>query len=86
MSELKEQTLEQRVRALIGDRKTLTMYAAANVMSEVLQRRVREQMLYNYRANKRIRVNSAGHVERDVLVAFIVKFATPKVVDADAAS
>ena len=84
MSELKEQTLAERVRALIANEKSVTMYRAANIMSEVLQRRVREQMLYNYRANKRIRVNSLGRVEADVLVAFIVKFATPKVVDVDA--
>lgn len=66
-------TNDQIVEAAMGDAETLTMYALAGVMSGILGVRVREQMLYNYRAKKMIRVNSEGRVERAVAIEFIVK-------------
>jgi len=71
-------SVEAQVRQLAGNAKSLTMYAAANIMSVVLKRRVREQMLYNYRAKRLIPVNHEGRVTVDDLVAFIQKRADKK--------
>jgi hypothetical protein len=76
MSEIKvdETTrLEKKIRDLCGPETSHTMYRAANIMSEVLGTRVREQMLYNYRAKKLIKVTSTGRVTSDDLVVFITK-------------
>jgi hypothetical protein len=76
MSEIKvdETTrLEKKIRDLCGTETSHTMYRAANIMSEVLGTRVREQMLYNYRAKKLIKVTSTGRVTSDDLVVFITK-------------
>lgn len=64
---------ETKIRSLCGTEKSHTMYRSANIMSEVLGVRVREQMLYNYRSKKLIRVNSDGRVTTDDLVLFILK-------------
>ena len=65
--------LSERIAALIGERDELTMYALANVWSELRGERVREQMLYNYRAKRLIRCNGAGRVDRDEAIAFLAK-------------
>jgi hypothetical protein len=66
-------TLEEVVTKLNGGDQPATMYRAANIMSEILGVRVREQMLYNYRTKKLIRTNTNGRVEIPTLVAFIQK-------------
>jgi hypothetical protein len=71
-SKTESEIVAEKVAALVGT-EPLTMYKAAGIMSTVLGRKVREQMLYNYRAKKLIRTNEAGRVEADVFVAFLVK-------------
>jgi len=73
MSEVKVVTSEEKkIRELCGKDASHTMYRAANIMSEVLGTRVREQMLYNYRAKHLIKCVE-GRVTTDDLVVFILK-------------
>jgi hypothetical protein len=62
----------KRIAALVGAT-PVTMYRLANVLSEVLGRRVREQQMYNYRTNRLIAVNGAGRVEPATAIAFVTK-------------
>jgi hypothetical protein len=68
-----ELTAEEIVEAALPQQASFTMYGAANAMSVIVGQRVREQMLYNYRAKRLIRVNGEGRVTREELVAFIAK-------------
>lgn len=52
---------------------TYSMYRVSQILSIVLDKYVREQMLYNYRSKKLIRVNSEGKITREDLVVFIQK-------------
>ena len=74
MSEQKvvAKSIEVQIAETIGDRKVLTMYALAEVLSTFVGKRVREQQMYNYRANKRFKnLTAEGRITKADAVSFI---------------
>lgn len=73
MSTMTLETAVTKAKKLVGDRKVLTMYQLAGVMSDALGRRVREQQMYNYRAKKLVKVNADGRMTAEDAIAFVAK-------------
>jgi len=57
----------------------VTMYALANVLSNHLPTRVREQHMYNYRANDKFKNLVDGKLTSDDAVAFALEFILKRV-------
>ena len=64
--------LKEGIRVAVGN-EPLTMYRFATISSNVLGRKIREQMMYNYRTKKLIRTNEDGRVTPEVAVEFLLK-------------
>ena len=62
----------ERVTKLVGS-EPLTMYRLANVWSDLVGYRVREQQAYNYRKHGMIKCNEAGRCLPDDAIAFLLK-------------
>jgi hypothetical protein len=62
----------ERIERKVGS-EPLTMYRLANVWSDIIGTRVREQQAYNYRKNGLIKVNAEGRVLPADAVAFLLK-------------
>jgi hypothetical protein len=62
----------------VGNNEVITMYRLANILSDVLGERIREQQLYNYRKNGFIKVNSSGRIAQSEAVKFVNEFVTKR--------
>lgn len=64
---------DTQIKNLIGEQ-PLSMYRLANVVSEVLGERIREQQFYNYRKNGRVKVNAEGRIAPKDALEFVKSF------------
>lgn len=68
------QELQDRVEKAVQGKGALTMYQLANIASDLIGDRVREQQMYNYRKNGLIKGLVDGKAPEAVAIEFLVKF------------
>ena len=74
-----QNSVQDRVAAEVGDKDLITMYQLANMASNILGIRVREQQFYNYRKNNLIKGLIDGRLTNEGAIEFLTKFCGKRV-------
>lgn len=69
------ETITNKITEVVNsyDFEEFTMYRVAEIFSTLKGERVREQMMYNYRKNNLIKVQTNGRCSKEELVRFLNK-------------